>query len=226
MSVFLCVFASPHNSRIFPTFSSCESGENEIPIFVCTLAVPGIACPLHVFEPRYKLMIRRCLDSGSRQFGMCVSDPEHGFASAGTMLFINNVNFLPDGRSVIHTVGTRRFKVLERGLRDGYNTAKIAWLEDERDEPDCTDLNYEVYAMMVQWFRKLPCDQQTCIVKAVGQIPGPQHGTDENGPSWLWWLLVAMPLNSEAKRIILSMTSVTERLISSKRFLALLLSKQ
>lgn len=210
----------------FLSFSRCESEENEIPIFVCTFAVPSIACPLHVFEPRYKLMIRRCLDSGSRQFGMCIPDAEHGFASAGTMLFINDVNFMPDGRSIIHTVGTRRFKVLDRGLRDGYNTAKVAWLEDARDEPDCIDLNYEVYAMMVQWFRKLPSDQQTCILKAVGQIPGPQHGTDQNGPSWLWWLLVAMPLNSEAKQIILSMSSVNERLISSKRFLALLLSKQ
>ena len=43
----------------------------EIPVFVCTLAFPTISCPLHVFEPRYRLMIRQCMESGTRQFGMC-----------------------------------------------------------------------------------------------------------------------------------------------------------
>lgn len=48
---------------------TCES--EPLPIFVCTQALPGIPCPLHVFEPRYRLMIRRCVESGSRRFGMC-----------------------------------------------------------------------------------------------------------------------------------------------------------
>lgn len=43
-----------------------------IPIFVCTMSFPGIPCPLHVFEPRYRLMIRRCQESGTRRFGMCI----------------------------------------------------------------------------------------------------------------------------------------------------------
>lgn len=43
----------------------------EIPVFVCTMTLPGIPCPLHVFEPRYRLMIRRCMETGTRQFGMC-----------------------------------------------------------------------------------------------------------------------------------------------------------
>lgn len=37
-------------------------------------------CPLHVFEPRYRLMIRQCMESGRRQFGMCgVVDDEYVF---------------------------------------------------------------------------------------------------------------------------------------------------
>lgn len=43
-----------------------------IPIFVCTMSFPGVACPLHVFEPRYRLMIRQCQEAGTRRFGMCV----------------------------------------------------------------------------------------------------------------------------------------------------------
>ncbi|KER18641.1 hypothetical protein T265_15920, partial [Opisthorchis viverrini] len=37
---------------------------------VCCLAFPGISCPLHIFEPRYRNMIRRAINSGSRRFGM------------------------------------------------------------------------------------------------------------------------------------------------------------
>lgn len=44
-----------------------EERENRLstPIFVCTLAFPGMPTVLHVFEPRYRLMIRRCLESGN-----------------------------------------------------------------------------------------------------------------------------------------------------------------
>ncbi|XP_053146880.1 LON peptidase N-terminal domain and RING finger protein 1-like isoform X2 [Hemicordylus capensis] len=43
-----------------------------IPIFVCTMSFPGILCPLHVFEPRYRLMMRRCQETGTKMFGMCM----------------------------------------------------------------------------------------------------------------------------------------------------------
>lgn len=49
------------------------SEDEELPVFVCTVAFPGLPCPLHVFEPQYRLMIRRCAESGSRRFGMCSS---------------------------------------------------------------------------------------------------------------------------------------------------------
>lgn len=46
------------------------------------------------------------------------------------MLQIRNVHFLPDGRSVVDTVGGKRFRVLRRGMKDGYCTADIEYLED------------------------------------------------------------------------------------------------
>ena len=62
-------------SIVFP-----ESGNDgsQIPVFVCTMSFPCVPCPLHVFEPRYRLMIRRAMESGTRQFGMCVGSQEHG----------------------------------------------------------------------------------------------------------------------------------------------------
>jgi len=109
-----------------------------IPVFVCNLLLPTQPCPLHIFEPRYRLMVRRAVEDGSREFGMCapvrMEDGSIGYAEYGTTAFIKDVQMLPDGRSVLDTVGARRFKVLERSEKDGYNVAKVEWIEDE--EPD------------------------------------------------------------------------------------------
>ena len=51
-------------------FGGGTENANIIPIFVCTVSLPGIPCPLHVFEPRYRLMVRRAMESGTREFGM------------------------------------------------------------------------------------------------------------------------------------------------------------
>lgn len=48
------------------------------------------------------------------------------------MLIIRSVHFLPDGRSVVDTVGGKRFRVLSRGMKDGYSIADIEHLEDTR----------------------------------------------------------------------------------------------
>lgn len=58
-----------------PFFAVC-SLTKDIPIFVCTVAYPGVPCPLHIFEPRYRLMMRRCMETGTKKFGMC--SYEHG----------------------------------------------------------------------------------------------------------------------------------------------------
>lgn len=60
----------------FCSLSSFFSLNKDIPIFVCTVAYPGMPCPLHVFEPRYRLMMRRCVETGTKKFGMCTY--EHG----------------------------------------------------------------------------------------------------------------------------------------------------
>ncbi len=47
------------------------------------------------------------------------------------------MEFLPDGRSVVATVGGRRFRVRSRGDRDGYATAGVEFIAD--DKPSDTD---------------------------------------------------------------------------------------
>lgn len=48
------------------------------------------------------------------------------------MLEIKDVKTFPDGSSVVDAIGVSRFRVLSHRHRDGYNTADIEYLEDEK----------------------------------------------------------------------------------------------
>jgi Lon protease-like protein len=114
-------------------------GELDTPLFVCTLSIPTAPTFLHVFEPRYRLMIRRAMEYGDRKFGMIL--PNRGrepqgelgrvpFFEYGTLLHIVDVDLHPDGRSFIQCIGVSRFRILAHGTLDGYMVGKVERVED------------------------------------------------------------------------------------------------
>ncbi|KAF9697131.1 hypothetical protein EKO04_004894 [Ascochyta lentis] len=127
-------------SRAAAVKSEEQAGDEvfNTPLFICTLAMPAMPTFLHVFEPRYRLMMRRVLE-GNRQFGMVMcnrtssSQGEFGtvpFLEYGTLLEIVNYELLRDGRSFVETRGIGRFKVRAHGMLDGYNVASVERVED------------------------------------------------------------------------------------------------
>ncbi|KAJ9098147.1 hypothetical protein QFC21_004476 [Naganishia friedmannii] len=114
----------------------------DTPIFVCSLAFPGMPTILHVFEPRYRLMLRRAIESGRPRFGMVMpargaGNPNlAGVMEYGTMLDIKSIQMLPDGRSMVETVGAYRFRLLEKGSLDGYSVGRIERLDDISPEDE------------------------------------------------------------------------------------------
>ncbi|XP_033842714.1 LON peptidase N-terminal domain and RING finger protein 2-like isoform X1 [Periophthalmus magnuspinnatus] len=204
----------------------------EVPIFVCTMAFPTIPCPLHVFEPRYRLMIRRSMETGTKQFGMCIADDLKGFADYGCMLQVRDVKFFPDGRSVVDTIGVSRFKVLSHGQRDGYNTAKIEYLEDKKVEGDelleLLKLHDAVYEQANSWFTSLRDNMKSQILSHFGQLPtkDPDPQASSSGPAWCWWLLAVLPLENRAQLTILAMTSLKDRLMAIRRVLIFVTRKR
>lgn len=108
---------------------------NHIPIFVLDYVLyPHTVLPLHIFEPRYRLMIRRCM-SGSKCFGLVCCGPNRNghIAKYGCIAKITSFKMLPDGRSIIETVGTQRFKILEKWDTDGYICAKVQLIKDKTE---------------------------------------------------------------------------------------------
>ncbi|XP_035377689.1 LON peptidase N-terminal domain and ring finger 1, like isoform X1 [Electrophorus electricus] len=203
--------------------------QRSVPIFVCTMAYPTVPCPLHVFEPRYRLMVRRCMETGTRQFGMCIHDARKGFADYGCMLHIRSVHYLPDGRSVVDTIGGKRFHVLSRSMRDGYCTAHVEYLQDQRvvDEGELArlqELYDQVYSQARVWFHTLENRFRNQILQHFGPMPEREDDIQAppNGPACCWWLLAVLPVDPRYQLSLLSMTTLKERLVKIQHILTYL----
>ncbi|CAH7231556.1 LON peptidase N-terminal domain and RING finger protein 2 [Phodopus roborovskii] len=203
----------------------------DVPIFVCAMAFPTVPCPLHVFEPRYRLMIRRCMETGTKRFGMCLSAENAGISEYGCMLEIKDVRTFPDGSSVVDAVGISRFRVLNHRHRDGYNTADIEYLEDEKVEgaeyEELAALHESVYQQSVSWFASLQDHMKKQILSHFGSMPDrePEPQSNSSGPAWSWWILAVLPLERKAQLAILGMASLKERLLAIRRILVIITRK-
>lgn len=102
-----------------------------IPLFpLDAVLLPGMALPLHIFEPRYKLMIRRCIDE-RHEFGVVLAR-ESGIARTGCTAAITQVvRTYPDGKMDILTEGRTAVQVLEVFEEKPYYEADVEYLEDE-----------------------------------------------------------------------------------------------
>ncbi|KAH7105658.1 PUA-like domain-containing protein [Auriculariales sp. MPI-PUGE-AT-0066] len=117
-----------------------QDQELDVPIFRCSLAFPGLPTYLHIFEPRYRLLIRRCLSNDTPQFGMMMHphsssnlDDNTEPSNYGSMLHIRSVQMFPDGRSMVESIGVFRFRLLATGTHDGYQVGKIQRIDDIPD---------------------------------------------------------------------------------------------
>ncbi|XP_065668996.1 LON peptidase N-terminal domain and RING finger protein 3 isoform X2 [Hydra vulgaris] len=193
-----------------------------IPVFVCSYSLPTLHCPLHIFEPRYKLLLRRVIDSGTKKFGMCCYDEQMGFSEYGLMLEIKSHKMLSDGRFFIDTIGGTRFKVIERSTVDGYFTAKVNWV---RDQPIPNDkLNYlknlhkSTYEKSILFLKTVPILTIPSLFDRMcsqfGTMPDfvEEELNMEHGPKWIWWMLRATVSSELTLGAFLAMNSVEKRL--------------
>lgn len=123
-------FPEEHAERMRSIESDERDSRLDTPIFVCALAFPNMPTILHVFEPRYRLMLRRCIESGTPRFGMVLpargaGNGVAGVLEYGTMLDIKSIQMLPDGRSMVEAMGSHRFRLLEKGSLDGYTVGRV-----------------------------------------------------------------------------------------------------
>ncbi|MCU1449735.1 MAG: hypothetical protein JWP02_1905 [Acidimicrobiales bacterium] len=112
-----------------------------LPMFpLSSVLFPGVALPLHVFEPRYRALTRHCLDT-DRRFGVVLIErgSEVGGGDVrfdvGCCARIVEASELPDGRWVLMALGIDRLRV-ERWLpEDPFPQAEVDLLTDQPAGP-------------------------------------------------------------------------------------------
>jgi len=116
-----------------------ELAVRELPLFPLPDLVlfPQEVLPLHIFEPRYRMMLRTALAEDKR-FGVVRWDPDsQTLANVGCCAEIIQCRTQDDDRSNVVTLGQQRFRVLEILRESPYRLALVSWIEDARvDSPD------------------------------------------------------------------------------------------
>jgi Lon protease-like protein len=98
-----------------------------IPLFpLDVVLLPGMALPLHIFEPRYKIMIGRCMNEVI-EFGVILA-ADKGVARVGcTAEIAQKLKDYPDGRMDIMTEGRSVFHMLELLEEKEYYEAMVEY---------------------------------------------------------------------------------------------------
>ena len=125
--------------------------QRRLPLFpLNTVLFPNASLPLQIFEERYKLMLRECMESDNR-FGVALirKGPEVGGPAVphdiGTVAHITQVNRIDGDRFFVAAVGVQRFMVLNITQREPFLAAEVELLEDTNPTSESSeDLVHEV----------------------------------------------------------------------------------
>jgi len=115
-----------------------------LPLFPLPVVLfPRTPLPLHIFEERYKEMVRDVLESKA-EFGV-VRAGEKGIVNAGCTAIIEKVlkNY-PDGRMDLVALGRRRFEIILLNDEKPYLRGAVEFFDDEQFEPTAPEMQQRV----------------------------------------------------------------------------------
>jgi Lon protease-like protein len=105
-----------------------------IPLFpLGVVLLPGLPLPLHIFEERYKQMIRECLDSGG-VFGVVYYNGSQMKDAGCTARIAEVLKRYDDGRMDILALGEERFRIEDQDQTRPYLQGKVRRFDDAEEE--------------------------------------------------------------------------------------------
>jgi Lon protease-like protein len=172
--------------------------------------------PLHIFEPRYKAMVRDCLE-GHRQFGVVLAhvtdmgDRLTQEQAVGTLAQITSVERLDRGRMNIETVGLERFRIVRLVRTEPYALGEVRVMPLGTDATQLSaDSLTKTGRLFVEYLRK------------VGEVVGTDIQIDNvPGDALAFAYLVAMALQIplEEKQQLLSADTLSSLVAREKQIL-------
>jgi Lon protease-like protein len=178
-----------------------------LPLFPLELVLlPGTPLPLHIFEPRYKEMIRECI-STEAPFGV-VRAFEEGIAEVGcTAEIITVTKEYPDGRMDLICEGRKRFEVIEVNRDRSFLQAEVLIVPDD---PEAAAQEEQVKAIQLHLE----------ILSMAGAVQD-LSAADQNQLSF--YLAGSLPLDLDFKQKLLAMRSEAQRIQAVAAYLETIL---
>lgn len=156
---------------------------------------PDAPLPLHIFEPRYKEMIRELLES-REQFGV-VRTTESGIEQVGcTAEIVAVAKQYEDGRMDIVTEGRKRFEIMQVDMGKTYLRAEVLYIVDEPERPPEEDVAHLL-------------EMQKEMLELMGATPELPDADDQQ---LTLTIAAAMPFDLEMKQKLLASRSEPQRM--------------
>ena len=168
-----------------------------LPLFPLDLVLfPGMALPLHIFEPRYKEMIGECLEHDSA-FGI-VRAKEESIAGIGCSAeVVTVVKRYDDGRLDIVTRGLQRFEIVKVNQERSFLQGEVKFLTEKIDAS--SELKQKAFDL----------HHKLLLLAASGQTIPRLEAPDE---MLAFYLISQLPVDLDFKQTILTMPSEAKRL--------------
>ncbi|KAL3637953.1 hypothetical protein CASFOL_018401 [Castilleja foliolosa] len=211
-------FPEEYAERKMENDSLTNPGADLLPLFVMDVILPCQKFHLNIFEPRYRLMVRRIME-GNHRMGMTVIDSTTGsVADYACEVEIIDYEPLPDGRFFIEVESRRRCRIIRNWDQDGYRIAEIEWVEDtypsegtERD--DLLEMTQRAAEFASQWIKGAQEAVQgdevklAKLFKAQGLMP-----STRNPECFSFWLATLTNRRPSDKLDLLRMRDTKERI--------------
>lgn len=187
-----------------------------IPLFPLDMVLmPGAELPLHIYEPRYRLMIARCLEE-KLEFGLILAANQSVATMGCTAEIVSKIREYPDGRMDILAAGRSVFHLVELIEEKEYYEGSV---EYAIDDPFTKDSEQE--SQLVQIFDR-------CHAQMFGRPPA--SSADLLPESLAYRLAAMLPVELEKRQALLESRSERERrellLRWMERFLPRLIAQQ
>jgi Lon protease-like protein len=182
-----------------------------------TVLFPGIVMPLHIFEDRYRSLVRDLIalpPDAAREFGVVAikvgyevgARGVHTIQRTGCAALVTEVTANPDGTFEIMVVGRRRFHVESLDPSQEYLCADVQWLPDASggDTPDDADKAAERARELFEVYRD-----------TVAELRGDdilEGETPTNPIDLSYTLAAALVLNLAERQALLEAPDVVSRL--------------
>lgn len=189
-----------------------------MPLFPLNVVLfPGMMLPLHIFEPRYREMIARCL-AEKIPFGVVLIQEGEEIGTraqphlVGTAARILRSETLDDGRMNISTVGTQRFRILELDHSHSYLSGKVTHFPAVNGNTRAAvEMAHRVRPKVIEYVELLSKASDSDL--KLDRLP-------EDPMTLAYLVAIALQVNNQEKQRLLEMTGVPEMLDRARYLLS------